>query len=173
MCPGSQKQRLATTNMHVFFVHNHQPIRHVFLYAQVVLTSSIQRPETRCEVLWNFSMVMSGWQVTSQVTSTYYYGIKLHQSCTVYWQCGVLTFIQKHRKCMAGQIRRKIWKSGEANRKNKSWGRKGFAPMAIRIRGETCPPAYPLFRRSWHGRGLGGFHHSLLDPMANMQQQGT
>lgn len=69
-------------------IYTQQPIRLVFLYARVVLTSSFQRPETRCEVLWNFSMVMSGWQVTSQVTSTYYYGIKLHQSCTV--QCSVV-----------------------------------------------------------------------------------
>ena len=105
-----------TFNMHVFFLHNNlhsTTNKTCFLYARVVLTSSFQRPETRCEVLWNFSMVMSGWQVTSQVTSTYYYGIKLHQSCTVYcavWCIDLYTKAQKVHGRAGSSEGLKIWR---------------------------------------------------------------
>ena len=116
-CALAAKKRLAITNMHVFFLHNNlhstTTNKTCFLYARVVLTSSFQRPETRCEVLWNFSMVMSGWQVTSQVTSTYYYGIKLHQSCAVYcavWCIDLYTKAQKVQGRPGSSEGLKIWR---------------------------------------------------------------
>ena len=58
-------------------------------------------------------MVMSGWQVTSQVTSTYYYGIKLHQSCTVYcavWCIDLYTKAQKVHGRAGPPEGLKIWR---------------------------------------------------------------
>ena len=136
--------------MHVFFLHNNlhsTTNKTCFLYARVVLTSSFQRPETRCEVLWNFSMVMSGWQVTSQVTSTYYYGIKLHQSCTVYcavWCIDLYTKAQKVHGRAGPPEGLKIWRDKRFFSHQKE---KVFATMAIGIReggGHESPRPAPF-----------------------------
>ena len=146
--------------MHVFFLHNNlhsTTNKTCFLYARVVLTSSFQRPETRCEVLWNFSMVMSGWQVTSQVTSTYYYGIKLHQSCTVYcavWCIDLYTKAQKVHGRAGSSEGFKIWRGNRffliRRKVLQLW-----LPESGRGRGARVPPSCPHFRRLWHGRGVG------------------
>ena len=79
--------------------------------------------------------------MTSQVTSTYYYGIKLHQSCTVYcavWCIDLYTKAQKVHGRAGSSESLKIWRGNIFSSERTSF--------AESVRGwGTSPPVMPPF----------------------------
>ena len=71
-----------------------------------------QRPDVKFFETFQWSCQDGKWRLKWQAHIIMASNCTRAVLCTV--QCGVLTFIQKHRKCMAGQGRRKVSKSGGA-----------------------------------------------------------
>ena len=139
-------------------IYTQQPIRHVFCMPESFSHHHFkdQRPDVKFFETFQWSCQDGKWRLKWQAHIIMASNCTRAVLCTV--QCGVLTFIQKHRKCMAGQDRRKVWKSGGAT-DFFSWEGKTFATMAARIRkggGSTSPPVLPTFPTALAWQGGGG-----------------
>ena len=91
-----------------------------------------QRPDVKFFETFQWSCQDGKWRLKWQAHIIMASNCTRTVLCTV--QCGVLTFIQKHRKCMAGHGRREVWKSDGATENRMSSEGKGFATMCARIR---------------------------------------
>ena len=117
-----------------------------------------QRPDVKFFETFQWSCQDGKWRLKWQAHIIMASNCTRAVLCTV--QCGVLTFIQKHRKCMAGQGRRKVSKSGGATDFFFHQKEKVFATMAIGIReggGGTSPPVLPPFPTALAWQGGWGF----------------
>ena len=170
--PASSKKKgwLPLIYIHVFFLHNnlHSTTNKTCFFV-CPSRSHIIISKTR-DQMWSSLKLFNGHvRMASDISSDkhilLWHQIAPELYCAV-WCIDLYTKAQKVHGRAGSSESLKIWRGNIFSSERTSF--------AESVRGwRTSPLVMPPFPTSLAWQGGGGFHQSLLDPMANMQQQGT